>query len=185
MHSMSSRFTKEHRQRFWKKVSTGKKKSCWEWKFGCTKAGYGQLQIRAVSPRPLLAHRVAWELTNGVIPEGLHILHECDNPRCCNPNHLFLGTQRDNNLDRTLKGRTASGDRNGARTQPHLNAFVQNRGSGLRGERHPNAKLSDEDVEQIIAASRKGVSGVDLARKYGVSPTQVCRILKGKSRKVK
>lgn len=182
---MPSRFTKEQQQRFWKKVSCGKKKNCWEWQLGCTKAGYGQLQIRAVSSHPLLAHRVAWELTNGPILEGLHILHECDNPKCCNPNHLFLGTQRDNNLDRDVKGRTASGDRNGARTERERNPFVRNRGSGKSGEDHPNAKLSDSDVKQIRIESREGSTGVELAEKYDVSPTQICRILKGKSRSVK
>ena len=182
---MTSRFTEEQQDRFWRKVACGRKKDCWLWKLGCTKAGYGQLQIRAVASRPLLAHRVAWELTNGAIPDGLHILHRCDNPRCCNPHHLFLGTQRDNNRDRDKKGRVASGDQNGARTRPDRNPFVRNRGSGMSGEKHPQAKLSDKDVAALLAEKKSGISNAALARKYEISQTHVGRIVRGTSRKTK
>jgi len=68
--------------------------------------GYGR---KKVGSRTVLAHRHAWELANGLVPEGLCVLHRCDNPPCINPDHLFLGTRADNNADRDAKGRSKRG----------------------------------------------------------------------------
>jgi hypothetical protein len=76
---------------------------CWLWTAGI-KHHYGQFRVGI---RQCLAHRVAWELYCGSIPEGMCVLHNCDNQLCVNPNHLFLGTQLDNIRDRNNKGRTA------------------------------------------------------------------------------
>ena len=72
--------------------------------------GYGQLMVYSVSKMPLRAHRVSWELFRGAIPDGLHVLHRCDNPACVNPEHLFLGTATDNMADKYRKGRQARGE---------------------------------------------------------------------------
>src|SRR5690242_17489981 len=109
-------------ERFWSKVK--KTSGCWLWTRSRTKAGYGQFTVRKVSQQPLYAHRIAWMLMRGKIPDGKHVLHDCDVRHCVNPDHLFLGTQQDNNEDRDRKGRTASGDTNGARTRPDRNPFV-------------------------------------------------------------
>jgi hypothetical protein len=85
--------------RFWAKVKVTE--YCWLWT-GALRNGYG----RFGSPPYRYAHRVAWELTNGS-PGDLKVLHKCDNPKCVRPDHLFLGTQRDNIRDRAQKGRTA------------------------------------------------------------------------------
>ena len=107
-------------ERFWSKVR--KTEGCWEWAAGRItdprgKSGYGNFYIGAKDGKKIeaVAHRVAWELTNGAIPEGLKVLHECDNPGCVRPDHLFLGTQKDNIADMISKGRRAdfSGIRNG------------------------------------------------------------------------
>lgn len=181
-------FTPEFRRRFWSKVIKDgpipahrpELGVCWLWTAGRTKAGYGQIQARKVAAAPILAHRAAWEMEHG--PTSLHVLHQCDNPACVRPSHLIEGTQRDNNQDRHRKGRTASGDRNGARTKPWANPFFRNRGSGLRGERHPMAKLSSAQVQAIKERFAKGgIRKATLAREYGVSQTQIGRIIKGVS----
>ncbi len=88
-------------QRFWPKVE--KTGTCWVWQGATDSHGYGQIHEE---PRGhSQAHRVSWELAYGPIPEGLDVLHCCDNPPCVRPTHLFLGTQLDNNLDAINKGR--------------------------------------------------------------------------------
>lgn len=88
--------------RFWPKVRKGG--GCWEWTASMSH-GYGQIGVGGKSGRPHHAHRVAWELTNGAIPAGLFVCHHCDNKKCVRPDHLFLGTAKDNNQDRARKGR--------------------------------------------------------------------------------
>jgi hypothetical protein len=88
--------------RFWAKVDKRGPDDCWKWQAGGIKLGYGMFKWNGIS---WLVHRVAWTLTYGPIPIGLCVLHNCDNPPCCNPEHLFLGTRADNNADKMKKGR--------------------------------------------------------------------------------
>lgn len=164
-----SRFDAAFRKRFWSRIKKGP--GCWEWQGSRTAAGYGQLQVRKIHQQPLYAHRVAWELEHGPIPRGLHVLHKCDNPPCVR--HLFLGTAIDNAMDRVRKGRTASGDRNGSRTRPDRNPFVRNGGSGLRGEEHPMARLSDAQVVRLRRSFDQGEARSVIAERYGISEGHV------------
>ena len=91
--------------RFWPKVKKGLGKDCWIWLAGKSSAGYGSFRTDAW--KHVYAHRLSWELMRGPIPDGLLVLHHCDNPSCVNPDHLFLGTNRDNVLDALKKGRLA------------------------------------------------------------------------------
>lgn len=104
-------------RKFWSLVEIGRMDDCWNWLGNLAGAGfvkgvgyppergYGQLPWKKVKHS---AHRLAWELTFGDIPDGLWVLHECDNCRCCNPNHLFLGDCKANHEDMMEKGRTSA-----------------------------------------------------------------------------
>lgn len=179
-----SRYPEGFADRFWKRVKKARGRGCWEWQgYRAKETGYGMLQCRSRRQQPMLTHRVAWELENGPIPRGKHVLHACDNPSCVRPFHLFLGTQCDNNRDRDRKGRTASGDSNGSRTKPWRNPFVRNRGSGLEGEKHPQAKLSDRQVKRLRTAFDAGFNRNIIAEEYGISVTHVYRLGGRKLRK--
>ena len=89
-------------ERFWSKVS--KSDGCWLWVAFRDRNGYGRFGTSALN-RSTLAHRTSYSLTFGDIPEGMHVLHKCDNPPCVNPDHLFLGTDKDNAQDCKAKGR--------------------------------------------------------------------------------
>lgn len=125
---------------------------CWEWAGGLQKQGYGNFHVSSPNGQPWvswLAHRFAWTLAYGPIPEDLGVLHSCDNRPCCNPTCLFLGTDADNMRDMVLKGRSATC------------------GYYVRGERHARAKVSDADVERVLALRGK-VRAAELARELGV-----------------
>jgi hypothetical protein len=92
--------------RLWSHISRGAPDACWEWQAFRNKAGYGKTSIHS---KPAMAHRAIWQTLHGPIPEGIEVLHSCDNPPCCNPDHLFLGTQLDNVHDMVLKKRNNPG----------------------------------------------------------------------------
>lgn len=89
-------------EQFWSKVTVGKEDDCWLWTAATGGGGYGKIHTRG---RYLQAHRVAWELTSGMIPEGANVLHGCDQPLCVNPTHLSLGSFKDNTRDMINKDR--------------------------------------------------------------------------------
>lgn len=137
--------------RFWAKVKKSGPDDCWIWT-GCTSPqGYGMF---SVNNKARLASRIAWELTNGPIKDGLNALHKCDNPPCCNPNHLFLGTRTDNHIDSVNKGR----------------AVVD------KGSKCITAKLNEWDVEQIRIDRMKGCGLRELSEVWEVSQTTISRI---------
>lgn len=136
-------------------VKVHKTPDCWQWNAGKDRYGYG---VFYGPPKTLRAHRVAYELFIGAIPKGKCVLHHCDNPTCVNPNHLFLGTQAENNADMTIKNRQA------------------------HGERVPTAKLTRHEVQEIRALYRpqsRIFGSYALGRRYGIAPSSILRIVKG------
>jgi len=163
------------------KVRPGMETPCLEWTARKNNCGYGSFRR---SNTMALAHRVAWELANGCIPDGICVCHVCDNPSCVLVEHLFLGTNAQNIADRDSKGRQASGDRSGARTKPErmfrvwdLKNSVTHPETLARGERHGRAKLTEDDVRSIFYLRSQGWLQQRLATRFGVSRTVVGHIL--------
>lgn len=93
-------------ERFWAKVNVAGPHDCWEWTAGTDRAGYGRISLGGRGDRRLVgAHRASWQIVNGPIPDGLFVLHSCDNPPCVNPQHLRVGTNADNMADMVVRGR--------------------------------------------------------------------------------
>lgn len=163
-------------ERFWKKVSVcihGRtcKDCCWLWTGAHNKDGYGKM-FRGKTQTHYKAHRLAYELFIGPIPEGLHVLHDCpdgDTPACVNYNgHLWLGTQADNNADRDAKGR-------GGAKGGHV--------ADRRGMKNGHARIPDATIEAIRALYATGEWSQDrLAATFGCGQSQISRIVRGEQR---
>lgn len=141
---------------FWSRVSIGN--GCWEWQDSRSKDGYGKLHIGGRNGRSVYAHRLAYEIANGVVPPGHHVCHHCDNPRCVRPDHLFAGTDQDNSDDKVRKGRS------------------------VFGESHWRARLSSEDVRQIRCLLGLGVYQKWCAAVFGVTRPTISDIARGRRR---
>jgi len=128
-------------ERFWRKVDrSAGPDACWPWLGGRNKEGYGKFQVGPRGQqRHWLAHRFAWFLTHGQEPKE-QVCHTCDHPWCCNPKHHFEGDQLANRKDCAQKGRTATGDQNGARLHPERMP---------RGEKHGMAIVTADTVKKI------------------------------------
>jgi len=131
-------------EKFWNGVE--KTEGCWERKYGRGPYGHSRFGQR---PNRVLAHRFSWEYHNGPIPEGLFVLHRCDNGACVRPDHLFLGTQMDNMRDKIAKGRAR---------------YVVP--SPRKGSSNSQSKLTDEQVRYIRTSEKTTVA---LAAELGVS----------------
>lgn len=140
------------RDRFFSYVE--KTDTCWLWTGKNRARGYGRIRI---GEKHLLAHRYSWELVNGPIPTGLHALHNCDNPPCVNPAHLYLGTPLENMRDREVRHRAEA---------------------RRRGSNHPRATLTDAQVLEIFRSTEGGSA---IARRLGTNKFIVSEIRCGKA----
>lgn len=149
--------------RFWSKIKIGKPSDCWEWQAAKVPSGYGT--YTPPEGKPIGAHRIAYALVHGPIPPGKCILHRCDNPPCCNPSHLRVGTIAENNAERSHKGRNGDYSRTGFST------------GAAQGERNRHAKLKEADVIEIRKAVAHGANQRELARRYGLSPQNLWNLV--------
>jgi hypothetical protein len=145
-------------ERFWARVDREGADGCWIWLGSRHEFGYGWFWAQG---RNLNAHRVAWELTFGPIPDGLQVMHACDNGGCVNPAHLMLGTVTANQLDMARKGRSVKG-----RPRP------------------PRTVLTDAQVAALRRRYADGERPAVLAREYGLHPTSLHAIARGARRRV-
>lgn len=155
-------------ERFFEKVQ--KTQSCWVWTAARYRTGYGSIGL-GDGRGSAKAHRVSWELHKGPIPNGIEVCHQCDNPLCVNPDHLWLGTHAENMRDMAQKKRSTIGDRNPSRLYPERVA---------RGERNGHAKLDETDVHALRIMARCGQKHGDIARVFGISSSLVSMIAAGK-----
>jgi len=149
----------------WSKVDKKTENECWNWMGLKNEQGYGRVQINEYS---YYAHRVIFDLVNpGVIQwnaprnssESGFLLHSCDNPSCCNPKHLFVGTHADNMADKAAKGRSPD----------------------YTGDKGPRCKLSMSQAQEIRELRKQGVSARELSKQYGISLPSIKTLLAGKS----
>lgn len=177
-------------ERFWEKVDKSEgPDGCWLWKATTLqgKFPYGRFVCREMSRQcpNQLAHRVSWVITNGPIPDGMCVLHRCDNPRCVNTSHLFLGTYADNHADCKRKGRNrkACGDANGSRRHPERLARGERSWTRmypervLRGEHNGNRKLTEQAVRSVRLRRDGGQSFGSIASSFGVSKKTIMNIV--------
>lgn len=139
--------------RFWDSVD--RNGECWNWKKALFKTtGYGAFRTRRnglIASKTVTAHRFAWRLTFGDIPVGLFVCHICDNRRCCNPSHLFIGTPADNVMDMAIKGR------------------------------HHRGKTSQSRALLVMELRRQGKSAAQIAERTGMDKSNVYYICKGQT----
>jgi len=141
-------------ERFWAKVHQPQEAdACWEWQGGRHDDGYGRAGYANVL---MLTHRLAWIFTHGTIPDGAYVLHQCDNPPCVRPSHLYLGTQRENMRDRKERERFLGADM-------------------------PNARWTPEQVLAMRRAYGAGEAISSLAQRYGVGDARMSEIVHGKA----
>ncbi len=131
---------------------------CWLWGAYITPYGYGQTRIGGRGSKAILAHRLSWMVNVGEIPAGMHVLHKCDNPPCCNPNHLFIGTNLDNIIDRVSKNRS--------------NRWIKD----APREKHPSTKILKDELNQMLKMRENKIKVVDIAKQFNISKEHCSRL---------
>lgn len=146
-------FTKEFVERFEEKFEKTEGE-CWMWTASVAGKGYGQMKLPKQRKQEY-SHRLSYMIYKGEIPEGKYVCHTCDNPRCVNPDHLFIGTNKENLQDMKAKGRSTFGEKNA------------------------RAKLTEEQVKQIKSCLDSGMTQTQIAAAFNIHQVHVSRIKNG------
>jgi hypothetical protein len=159
-------------EKFWSRVAkTNNENDCWNWVGASNNIGYGRFHN---GKKLVYPHRYSYELKYGDIPFGMLVCHSCDNPSCVNPNHLWIGSHKDNSQDMINKKRGRNGRRGGKGNEKYYKFKII-----LQGEIHPLSKLTDKKVKEIKIRLKNGERNIDLAKEYKVSATLIWMIKKG------
>lgn len=140
-----------------------RQEGCWSWKGPIAKFGYAVMSCRK-EIGPCRGHKASWIIHKGPIPEGMHVCHKCDNPICTNPDHLWIGTYKQNNDDKIAKGRAN-----------FVNPPVK------KGSDNGSSKLNEDQVKEIKVLISQGHSCYGISKKYDVSNTTIKRIRNGEN----
>lgn len=152
-------------ERFWSKVNILGEDDCWEWQAGLDSQGYGAFKYEG---KKYDSNRMTWFIVNGEFPKLL-VCHTCDNRKCCNPKHLFLGTYQDNHDDMVLKGRHAKGN---------THRYILYPESIKYGEKNPSSKLTSKNVIKLRKQYLSGdFTRKELSKIYGVGYRTICQIV--------
>ncbi len=143
---------------FWSRIQYGGEDDCWEWTGGRTVTGYGLYKT-------FYAHRIMASVMKGGDVGDFVVCHKCDNPPCCNPHHLFVGTLGDNARDARDKGRLR----------------LEEAWASCRGEKNPLTKLTADDVREIKRRARNGEGATKIAKDYPCGNTAISNIVKGRN----
>ena len=158
--------TENDKTRFWEKVDKTPISGCWIWTRAKTRNGYGNFGIGS---RNFASHRIAFTICKGEIPFGVLVCHDCpfgDNPECCNPDHLFLGTHKENGQDAAKKGRSTRGRKHPNQTK--------------RGENARRVRFKNEDILNMRRLSREGMTNVAIGKLYNAATPHVWGIVNRK-----
>jgi hypothetical protein len=162
MQCYNSRRCSTPEERFWARVV--KSDGCWNWTGRKTRFGYGRLWVGGKDREQIVTHRASWIIHFGPIPEGKWVLHKCDNPACVRPDHLYLGTARENVADREERNRWCKK----IKDTPHA-----------RGEKIGASKLTEDQVREMRARyAAGGMSFAALGRAYGVSDVLAGQVIR-------
>jgi len=181
--AQAKRYMPENSKELFLNHTKATENGCWEWQQRLDSSGYGVIHVKNM---PVRAHRFSYQLFKGEITDNLFVCHRCDNPKCVNPDHLFLGTAKDNNLDRTLKGRGCPGDKHPRRIDPvgakraSQKAVItrKERYGNIVGEKHHSAKITDAQAEEIRELRKRGLTLKAISERFPIKTSQIARLIK-------
>ncbi len=170
--------TPEEIIRFWSHVQRGEPTECWPWITPPKPGRYGNFGVKRDGEwMRYISTRVMWRVTKGEDPGQVGIAHTCDNPPCMNPDHHFKATQQENIDDCRNKGRWVKASFE-ASSESHKRFFAANPERAARGEKNPNAVLTESDVREI--RTLQGLSLTQAGKRFGVGPYAIWRIRSGR-----